>query len=274
MSRSLPYTLVTAFSTRLTGGNPAAVIYLNNDIPDDPILQGIANNLNQPIASFITTSLPTSDVNKAAFGIRWFASEEVPLCGHGTIAAAKALWTTPGMVDANVNTLEFHTKLGAVLRVSKGDGEWLEMQLPSGTMEAAGAAESARIKELVSRAIGKEANVKFIGTGGKGFEHMLVVELDPADDLAGCVVDAKSLLGSGKGINILTTASPNAESSYHLRMFAPAHISGAGEDPVCGSAHCLLAPYWSKKLGMASEVEMRSKSLIVVMSLAAKQEHG
>ncbi|KAJ8482462.1 hypothetical protein ONZ45_g14940 [Pleurotus djamor] len=261
MTRSLPYTLVTAFSNSLAGGNPAAVIYLGNDVPDDSVLQVIANNLNQPIASYVTGPLPTAETRTAAFGIRWFAAREVPLCGHGTIAAAKAIWETPGMVAEDVDTLEFHTNLGVVLKVARGDGEWLEIELPAGTFEPVDEVEKDRITGLVSQAIGKEAHVEFVGHGGKGFEHMIIIELDVADDLANCQVDSKKLLDSGKYVNILTTSSPNAEATFHLRMLAPARISGSGEDPVCGSAHCLLAPYWSKKLGVVSKGEMRSKQV-------------
>ncbi|KAJ8468566.1 hypothetical protein ONZ45_g17200 [Pleurotus djamor] len=227
MARTLPYTLITAFSNGLGGGNPAAVVFLNDttanvgskdinstdDIPDDTTLQAIANNVNQPIVSYITGSVPTIAPRSAAFGIRWFALREAPLYGHGTIAAAKAIWSTPGIVGKDIETLEFHAKSGVVLKVLRekeremGDdgGEWLEIELPAGTIQPVDDTEKKRITELTSEAIGKEAHVKFVGHGGKGFEYMTLIELDAADDLANCKINSTILLNSGNYVNILTS---------------------------------------------------------------------
>ncbi|KAJ8497206.1 hypothetical protein ONZ45_g12168 [Pleurotus djamor] len=226
MTRALPYTLITAFSNGLGGGNPAAVVFLNDttvnvgskdinstdDIPDDTTLQAIANNLNQPIVSYITGSVPTTAPRSAAFGIRWFALREAPLRGHGTIAAAKAIWSTPGMVGKGIETLEFHAKSGVVLKVTKAkeeskedEGEWLEIQLPAGGVEPVDNTEKGRIADLVSQAIGKEAHIMFVGHGGNGFEYMTLIELDAADDLANCKINSTILLNSGNYVNILTS---------------------------------------------------------------------
>lgn len=195
-TESFPFVLSTAFSSTFSGGNPAATVFIGDAKPSDETLGVIALNFTQPMITYISSPLPSTDNNTTAFDVRWFTpvGKEVPLCGHGTIAAAGAIWDEHGMVPEDVDTLEFHAASGAMLKVHRGDGRWYEIHLPAGDVEPVSEAEWAHLAGLVSKAMGKEVHVRFIGKGGKGFEYMVLIELEPQDDLEGCVVDSTALV--------------------------------------------------------------------------------
>ncbi|KAF7347366.1 hypothetical protein MVEN_01492400 [Mycena venus] len=246
MPRPYPYNIVTAFSKGPFNGNPGAAVFIDENLETD-ILMKIAANLNQPALSVIGPQIPSADKTTAAFNIRWFAPtfHEIPLCGHGTMVAARAVFER-GLVTDSVEVIEFHAQSGGVVRAWKSGKDSIEIRLPSGTLTDVSSEESPKIAAAVSKAFGRDVAINYMGVGSKGFENY--------------VVDAVALLGTGYTVNVITTASSNGEELFVSRMFAPAVISPPDyEDQVCGSAHCLTGPYWHKKNGLASDQAFSAK---------------
>lgn len=173
---SIPFNLIAAFSKDSFGGNPAAVAFLDKDLPAD-VLSKIAVNFNQPIACFVSGPQHPGQGETAVFSIRWFSNNghAVPICGHGTMAAAKAIFER-GLVSDKVGVIE--------------------IQLPSTLVEELAPPEQERISASVRRAFGKDVAINFIGRGGKGFEVYVLVELAESEDLAACRVVAAELVSA------------------------------------------------------------------------------
>jgi predicted PhzF superfamily epimerase YddE/YHI9 len=216
----IPIYQVDAFSSAVFGGNPAAVCPLEEWLPDET-LQAIAaeNNLSET-AYFVRTG--------ERFALRWFTPGcEVDLCGHATLASAYVLFHE---LDARGDTLRFDTKSGEL--AVRRDGERLAMNFPSrppgrvevdpGLREAMGGEPveilAARDYLLVYRS---EAEVRRLTP------HM--------DALAR--INRFAFIATARG----------EDCDFVSRFFAPA--KGIPEDPVTGSAHCTLIPYWAAKLG-------------------------
>ncbi|KDQ63144.1 hypothetical protein JAAARDRAFT_168655 [Jaapia argillacea MUCL 33604] len=257
---SVPFYLLNAFTVSLSGGNPAAVVVLSEGLEPE-LLQQMARNLNQPAAAFIWSSTTdvAQDVDTAAFHIRWFTvEEEIPLCGHGTMAASKVIFDSPTLSAGNVSVIKFQTRTGGTVTAKKVDGGQIEISLPSTTLRALGSEEEKRVRAVITRALGKESvSINYMAAGGEGFGRYLMIEVDEKERLAGCKVDIDILkLTAPYVINVLTSSSSNPETHFVSRMFAP--LAGVPEDHVCGSAHCLTGPYWATKKGLGSS-EMRAK---------------
>lgn len=211
---------VDAFATKVFEGNPAAVCPLNEWLSDE-VMQNIAmeNNLSET-AFFVNQG--------ESYRLRWFTPEtEVDLCGHATLASAHVLFEHLGYEE---EVIRFGSNSGE-LRVQK-DGDRLVMDFPTSELE-----ESEVPSEL------EEAL------------DALPTELFRADDYL-YIVDSEQqiraldpdfrLLKQVNTRGIIVTA-PSEEFDFVSRFFAPA--VGIDEDPVTGSAHTMLAPYWSKRLG-------------------------
>jgi len=287
-----PFLLLTAFTSDPNCGNPAAVVFLpasclpcpNATYPTET-LQAIAKNLNQPVTAFISP-LSESDVAgdiKADFAIRWFTTDvEIALCGHGLLAAAKAIFAAPDLaglidrkathskahsesgeagkyIDGPEGTLRFMTITGSIVSARKqvilfcgADTECMEVTLPHAPptpiLPASPAAN--KVRAALSKALQKPAedvDVKFMGEGEGMFNYYLLVELGEGEKLEGRSVVTDAFKETGYKVNILTsTCSPTSSKEVFVsRMFAP--LAGVPEDHVCGSAHCLLTPYWAQK---------------------------
>ncbi|KAG7452201.1 Diaminopimelate epimerase-like protein [Guyanagaster necrorhizus] len=270
MSRPFPFYLVSAFSNDAFGGNPAAVVFLDElDISDDGLMN-IADNLNQPGAAFLFSAPPSTDPRVFKFRIRYIVGPgvEVPFCGHATIAAAKVVFDKRNLVSTKVEVLEFETPESGVMRAFKSENGFNEIQLPLAVVEEVGADERERLSKLIHDAFGRDVDIKFIGKGGEGFRNTLLVEVDAKEDLKASSINANPLKETGCSKNILTTESLTGEEIFVSRMFAPTMLT-SGEDHVCGSAHCLLTPYWFNKkniteeLGTATQVSKRGGKLKV-----------
>ncbi|KAF7347365.1 hypothetical protein MVEN_01492300 [Mycena venus] len=260
MPHTFPYNIVTAFSKGPFNGNPAAAVFVDENLETD-LLMKIAANLNQPVMSVIGPQIPSAEKTVAAFNIRWFLPtfHEIAICGHATMVAARAVFER-GLVGDSVEVIEFHTQSGGVMRARKIGKDSLEIRLPSGTLTDVSSEESPKMAAAVSKAFGRDVAIKYMGVGSKGFENYVVIELDEKENLGESKVDAVAFLGTGYTINVVTTASSNGEELFVSRMFAPAVISPPDyEDQVCGSAHCLTGPYWHKKNGLASDQAFSAK---------------
>jgi PhzF family phenazine biosynthesis protein len=219
---SIPIYQVDAFSDQLFGGNPAAVCPLKEWLPA-PQMQKIAaeNNLAET-AFFIPQGKD--------FELRWFTPEaEVDLCGHATLATAHVLFS---QLNFKGDTIHFHTMKAGTLTVSRRDDLYTldfpsrvpqSCEVPAGLIEALGGKEPVAV--LRSR------------------DYFIVYETE-ADVLA--LVPNFAALSRIESLGFVVTA-PGDNSDFVSRFFAPS--AGIDEDPVTGSAHCNLIPYWAERLG-------------------------
>ncbi|KAK7685533.1 hypothetical protein QCA50_011400 [Cerrena zonata] len=267
-SKTASFVIANAFSKNHFGGNPAAIIFLDFDLPTETLLN-IAKNFNQPIATFIfpSDSQPTN-ATEHAYRVRWFTiTDEIFLCGHGTLAAAGAIFSSGfGTILCHYSSPSSPQMEGKL--IAKKVGEWVEITLLLRRHNPLDGDEARRLKGVVQRAFGlPPVNVKFVGRGGEGFGHQFIAEIDEKDDLGGRAVDTSVFAESNYNTNIITSASTRGDSLFHSRMFAPVH--GIPEDHVCGSAHCSLTTYWAEKTGkggdqmLAKQVSRRGGDLKV-----------
>ncbi|HKQ48073.1 MAG TPA: PhzF family phenazine biosynthesis protein [Phycisphaerae bacterium] len=218
---------VDAFTSKVFGGNPAAVIPLEQWLPD-ATLQAIALENNLPETAYFIPAAATESVD---FHLRWFTPEvEMDLCGHATLAAAHVLMRHLGYEKKQVR---FGSQSGS-LAVER-DGDRLVLDFPSRVPEP------REVTPAFSEALGarpKELHLARDWLAVYGTEEE-VRSLRP--DFA-----KVSALGA---FAVIVTA-PGKNSDFVSRFFAPG--AGVPEDPVTGSAHCTLIPYWSRRLGKKS----------------------
>jgi PhzF family phenazine biosynthesis protein len=221
--KKIPFFQVDAFTDVPFKGNPAAICILEKELPED-LMQQIAMENNLAETAFVTKA-------SSGFNLRWFTpSVEIKLCGHATVATAHVLWQE-GILDKS-EVAAFHT-LSGLLRVTKND-EWIQLDFPAFSFQPA-VAEPGMLQSLGI----SPADTVFTHEG------RFVFMLDNADDLMNVSPDFTSLK---KYPMAVITSRPRQGSPYDFisRSFAPSH--GVDEDPVTGSSHCVLAPYWSEKL--------------------------
>ncbi|ONK63723.1 uncharacterized protein A4U43_C07F18250 [Asparagus officinalis] len=261
--RSVNYAVIDAFTDAPFKGNPAAVCFLEkHDYGyDDEWMQSVAKEFNISETAFLTPaphhfSSHEDDGEDAdsnpRFNLRWFTPvAEVKLCGHGTIAAAHFIFTS-GTVKGDV--IEFVTKSG-ILTAKKicrlkhsgddaQDGFSIELDFPVITF---GECEPKEIPSIPTTLNGLSMiSVQKTSTAGD-----LIVELSSGEDVVNIQPNFDEIQKcAGMGLIITAPAPPGSGFDFFSRFFCPK--LGINEDPVCGSAHCALAPYWSKKLGKHS----------------------
>jgi PhzF family phenazine biosynthesis protein len=221
---SLAIVQVDAFTAKPFSGNPAAVCVLPS--PRDAIwMQNVAREMNLSETAFLVRD---ADV----FHLRWFTpAVEVDLCGHATLASAHALWDE-GHLKPDQQA-RFQTRSGLLTADKRGD--WIQMDFPVKEEEPADPPHG------LIEALGGPSNY----VGRNKFDY--IVEVDSEKVLRSLKPDF-GLLGEIPVRGVIVTAR-SASNGYDFvsRFFAPA--SGINEDPVTGSAHCCLAPYWAKRLG-------------------------
>jgi PhzF family phenazine biosynthesis protein len=233
--------LVEAFTEGPFGGNGAAVVALDGPRPA-PWLQAVAGSLRQSETAFLLQA-------PEGWMLRWFTpSCEVPLCGHATLAALLALGEWGVMVPGRKGL--FHTRSGP-LEVLLGAGEPLSgtIMLPAGELHPAGA--PAGLVELLSQRLG--CGVEAFWSSGLGYAVALVGPDAPLATMA-CLADGLEA-DLRRGLVLMQPLLPGATTpsiggeiaDYQLRFFAPG--LGINEDPVTGSAHALVAPWWQERLG-------------------------
>jgi PhzF family phenazine biosynthesis protein len=216
---------IDAFAEGPFRGNPAAVCLL--EAPRDAaFMQSMAAEMNLSETAYVWASAG----DRERFHIRWFTPQvEVSLCGHATLASAHALWLT-GRVDGDL--VRFDSASGE-LRASR-DGELIELDFPR--REAVRATPPADLIEALG------AMPSFVGRSG---ERDYLVELDAEAAVRELQPDL-ALLGRVDARGVIVTARGSGGYDFVSRFFAPA--SGVPEDPVTGSAHCTLGPFWAARL--------------------------
>lgn len=216
---------VDAFTREPFTGNPAGVCILPPGSGEDRF-QEIAREMNLAETAFVAA-------RGEEFGLRWFTpSAEVDLCGHATLASAHVLWET-GLLSPEQEA-RFHTLSG--LLVARRAGERIELDLPAEPPE-----KSPPPPGLLE-ALGIETAL-FVGRNR--LDHLIEVESEAV--VRGITPDFRRLAGSGGRGAIVTARSADSRFDFVSRYFAPS--VGVDEDPVTGSTHCCLGPWWSEKLG-------------------------
>ncbi|HLM98493.1 MAG TPA: PhzF family phenazine biosynthesis protein [Bryobacteraceae bacterium] len=221
---SLSIIQVDAFTNRPFAGNPAAVCVLPAP-RDDAWMQKVALEMNLSETAFLVRE-------GDRFHLRWFTPAlEVALCGHATLASAHALWECGHLKPGE--QARFRTLSGMLTADQRG--EWIEMDFPLKADEPADAPPH------LSEALGAE--LKYVGKNN--FDYIAEVESEAV--LRGLKPNHSLLSELGVRGVIVTARSETRDFDFVSRFFAPG--SGINEDPVTGSAHCCLAPYWAKRLG-------------------------
>jgi PhzF family phenazine biosynthesis protein len=222
---------VDAFTDRPFTGNPAAVVILASAAPDE-WMAAIAQETNASDTGFVVGGrLPEAD-----FQLRWFTrgGVEVDLCGHATLACAHCLFE-----DGVASPVRFKTRSG-ILSVTQRDDEQLAMDFP------------ASPATFVDRPPGLEdalgAAVQWTGLGANGF---LLAQLFDEEIVRQLTPDIAGIARLPADVVIVTApAETGREYDFVSRVFAPK--MGLNEDPVTGSAHTVLAPYWADRLGRST----------------------
>jgi PhzF family phenazine biosynthesis protein len=211
---------IDAFADRVFAGNPAGVCFLNAWI-EDPLLQSIAAENNLPETAFLVPA-------DSHYELRWFTPKvEIDLCGHGTLASAFAVFE---YVNPDARQVSFQTKSGRLMVERQGD--LLIMDFPARRPEPC--QPPAQINKIMGIAPAQTLRSRDLVVVYENEDN--VRRLKP--DLTG--VAALDCFG-------LIATSPGKKSDFVSRFFAPA--AGIPEDPVTGSSHCTLIPYWSERLG-------------------------
>ena len=229
-ARRLPITQVDAFADRAFTGNPAAVMPLEEWLPD-AVLQAIAaeNNLAE------TAFLVPDESEESDYELRWFTPTlEVPLCGHATLASGHVLLSAAPWR----NDMSFRTRKAGILRVMRnGDDDGYKIALPA-------YAPAAKALPDISRAMGGDVRETLWHDGG----YAVIVYRD-AESVRALTPDLRALKNGGDILYIATAPGSDDPSGADVvsRAFAPG--AGIDEDPVTGSAHCVLTPYWTTRLG-------------------------
>ncbi|MBI5267528.1 MAG: PhzF family phenazine biosynthesis protein [candidate division Zixibacteria bacterium] len=235
---------IDAFADKPFAGNPAAVCLL--DAPrDESWMQLVAREMNVSETAFLS---PASD----GYNLRWFTpSVEVALCGHATLASAHHLWesghTKPG------DTLKFHTKSGLLTASRRGD--LIELDFP--------ARPCAEVPPPPGLLDAFEVTGSFVGKSQ--YDYLIEVA---SEDIVRTLIPDQSLLKALSVRGVMVTArSSSSDFDIVSRFFAPG--AGVDEDPVTGSAHCTLGPYWAPKLGKselrAYQASARGGSMLVTV---------
>lgn len=223
----VPLLGVDAFTDEPFRGNPAAVCLLDSPRPDD-WMQSLASEMNLSETAYV---LARDD----GYELRWFTpTTEVELCGHGTLASAHALWET-GRHPAD-ESVEFHTRWKGTLSATNSP-EGITLDFP-----AAPSVECAAPEGLAA-ALGSTV----VATSVNGLHH--IVELADEDAVRAVTPNFERLAATEVGGVAVTARADDGSQHFDFvsRYFAPKY--GIDEDPVTGSAHTSLGPYWGARLG-------------------------
>jgi len=216
--------VVDAFTNKPFAGNPAAVCLLDA-AGNENWMKLVAREMSLAETAFLYRV-------SGGFSLRWFTpAVEVKLCGHATLASAFTLWET-GVLQ-NDESARFTTLSGWL--TCKRDGDWIEMDFPTNIANACAAPTG--MKEALG------TNLNWVGNSGMDY----LVEVTDETALRSIKPNMSALAQLPVRGVIVTSPSDSKEFDFVSRFFAPA--VGVFEDPVTGSAHCTLGPYWQSKLG-------------------------
>lgn len=223
---SLPLFHVDAFTNVPFKGNAAAVCMLDEP-REDAWLQHVASEMNLAATAFL---YPQDD----GYRLRWFSAQvELELCGHGTLASAHALWEQGHL--ANDAQAIFYTR-GGRLTANRTEENWIELDFPAKPEESVEA--TATLKESLG------VTPDYVGKSQLDY----LVEVTSEEVVRTIQPDfGKMVTLPARGVIVTAVANPGSGYDFVSRFFCPS--VGINEDPVTGSAHCVLSPFWSKRLG-------------------------
>jgi len=237
---------IDAFADAPFTGNPAAVCLLDGAGVEEKWMQDVAAEMNLSETAFVRRE-------DGAWSLRWFSpTVEIALCGHATLATAHAL-LEEGLLAAG-DTAKFHTKSGVL--TAKHEGELIELDFP------ATVAQPSPPPDGLIEALGTQP----VRVSLSQFDYL--VEMANEDDVRSLTPDFAMLRRIQVRGVIVTSRASTPGFDFVSRFFAPG--SGIDEDPVTGSAHCALAPYWAPRLGktafMAYQASPRGGVLRVTLA--------
>jgi len=225
----IPIYQVDAFTSTLFGGNPAAVVPLEQWLPDG-VMQKIAVENNLSETAFIVPDKRQGVKNGTAYyAIRWFTPvQEIELCGHATLGSAYIIFR---YFNENAHAIEFES-LSGKLAVSR-NGDLITLDFPSISFKP------TSLRSDVAEALGAEPALLFDSNRLMAvFEHeQQILNLKPDFSKLAAIPDVSGI----------AVTAPGDDSDFVSRFFIPKF--GIDEDPVTGSAHCILIPYWADRLG-------------------------
>jgi PhzF family phenazine biosynthesis protein len=236
---------VDAFTDRPFAGNPAAVCVLPEARPDRWMRQ-VAREMNLSETAFL---VPHED----GYNLRWFTpAVEVDLCGHATVASAHVLWQDGHLPEGQ--QARFHTRSGLLTADRRGD--WIELDFP------AKIANPCEMPVDMLPALGA-TTARFFGRNA--FDYM--VEVESASIVRNLEPDHGALRKMPVR-GVIVTAEGSGEYDFVSRFFAPG--SGIDEDPVTGSAHVALGPYWAERLGKTEMLAYQASARGGVVKVTVK----
>jgi PhzF family phenazine biosynthesis protein len=225
----IPIYQVDAFAESVFKGNPAAVIPLEGWL-DDTLMQQIAMETNLSETVFFVKNEDAQGGLEGSYHIRWFTPEfEMDLCGHATLATA---YVIKNFLEPHVQEINFTTQKVGSLKASAQDGRYT-LDFP------ARMPETCDIPETLLRSLGLTTAVEIL----RSRDYFLVL---PDEDAVRNVEPDYTLMKDLDSIGVIVTAK-GREADVVSRCFYPG--AGIPEDPVTGSAHCNVVPYWAQKLG-------------------------
>jgi PhzF family phenazine biosynthesis protein len=244
--------IVDAFTTTPFTGNPAAVCLPDATLPD-PAMQLIAMEFGLSETAFV---VPTEQPD--TFGIRFFSpKQEIPLCGHATLASAKIVFTR-----THLDRVHFITAAGVDLDIERRGAEIVmtfpvydtePIDVPLGVLQALG------VHTVVASAFSPNNKI-------------ILLQIEDTAKLAALTPDFRALVASYGGINgVLVTAAPaDGAYDYHYRYFWP--WAGTDEDPVTGGVQTFLAKYWAQRLGKTRMRAFQSSARTGTMSVELRDD--
>ncbi|MEL7511696.1 MAG: PhzF family phenazine biosynthesis protein [Cyanobacteria bacterium J06554_3] len=226
----LNITQVDAFTNKPFAGNPAAVCITDSPLPDET-MQAIAAEMNLSETAFLHPI-------EGGYSLRWFTpAAEVDLCGHATLASAHMLWSENHL--APNSTAKFHTKSGWLSAHQKDS--WIEMDFPTQPVKT-----SQHVMPQLIKALCCHGNIRSVSKNDVNY----LVEIQSEKALRALQPDFAEMQKLPVQGIIATAAADADDYDFVSRYFAP--NVGINEDPVTGSAHASLAPYWQQKLDKAA----------------------
>lgn len=247
---------IDAFADQALEGNPAALVPLEHWL-DDALMQKIAEENNLSETAFFVQTGP------GHYALRWFTpTTEVDLCGHATLASA---WLLLNRLEPGLNEVRFMTRSGELV-VGRDTQNRLAMSLPSASSEPFSPPDGFSGRLASSLNASPPMELHYASKGGAGAGSLMAVwpsraaveALQPNGGLEAILQAVKA------GSLIATAAGDGKPYDFVSRFFAPA--MGVPEDPVTGSAHCVLAPFWARRRGKkklhARQVSRRAGDLI------------
>lgn len=238
---------IDAFTDKAFSGNPAAVCLLDN-APDADWMQDVAREMNLSETAFIVRR------EDGDWSLRWFTpGAEVDLCGHATLASAHFLWDLA--LIAPEEPARFHTRSGILTCVR--DGEWIMMDFPALPTEAATEPDG------LAAALGARPHAVWRSTWD------ILAEFATAQEVRDLAPDFRALLPFAER-GVLVTAPGDGLYDFVSRFFAPVHR--IDEDPVTGSAHCILTPFWADRLGKSEMLAYQASRRGGILKVATNGE--